>query len=152
MNLTYIFHVDGDVVTGEVKELPGCTVKESSLDRCAVKLLLAQETWVDGWLQGARDRRLHLCSPPNPPTAPRLVEVNFATNKEAQDILNSLKDILASYDVVTLADYYSLCNIGSHYVDDKWGWASLDEASVVRMPNARCKIVFPQIIVVGRSE
>lgn len=152
MNLTYIFHVDGDVVTGEVKELPGYTVKESSLERCAAALVLAQETWVDGWLKGVRDRRLYSYSAPNRPIAPILKFIRFKTKKEAEAVLKSLKEVLASYDVVTLADFYSLSNVESRYVDNNWGWASLDGTSIIKTPNKYWTIVFPDIIAVGRSE
>lgn len=143
MSLTYIFYVDGDVVTGEVKELPGCTVKESSLERCVAALILAQKTWVDGWLNGARDRRY---------SASNLRLIEFKTRTEAEAVLNALKDVLSSFNFVTLADFYSLCNVPMNYTDHNWGWGSLDSARIVRTTNNLYRIVFPQIIVVGRSE
>lgn len=150
MNLTYIFHVDGDVVHGEIKELPGCTAMESSLERCAVKLILAQETWVDGWLQGVRDRRLRRYSAPYHPTAPILRPIEFKTKKEAEAVLNNLKEILASYNIVTLSDFYRLCDVGTIYADNTWGWNSLDGTSIIKTPNTHWRIIFPDIIAVGR--
>lgn len=147
MNLTYIFHVDGDVVHGEVKELPGCTVTGNSLQETVSKLILAQETWVDGWLQGRRANRAvrHARANRIDIVKPEIDPVFFETEDAATIVLNNLKSLVDTFGFSVISDFYILAQVEPQYIDGQWGWNSLDEAEIVSLKNGRWMIRFPDI-------
>lgn len=61
------------------------------------------------------------------------IDIAFDNKKEAEDVLNAMKDVLSMYDNVTVADYYTL-TLEDDYKYDKtdslYGWTNLDEARV----------------------
>ena len=47
------------------------------------------------------------------------------TRAEAEDTISQMYDILASYDMVTVADFKEMLNEPPLITDEKWGWTSL---------------------------
>lgn len=56
----------------------------------------------------------------------------FETRGEAEDVLSRMIDILETYNIISVADFYQLSNVASTPQDQKWGWTSLKDASVDR--------------------
>ena len=55
----------------------------------------------------------------------------FETREAAEDVLSRMDDILVEYGNVSLADFYDLCGVSCGYTDHKYGWTSLDDATVI---------------------
>lgn len=72
--------------------------------------------------------------PPNPaqPRGQTFDDLLFATRVEADTVLEHMYDLLNEYDLVSVADLNSLTNRSSSYVDQKWGWTSLQGSQVRR--------------------
>lgn len=56
----------------------------------------------------------------------------FETRVEAEDVLNSLADLVIDYEQATVADLYDACGIETVFTDNKYGWMDLRSASVGR--------------------
>lgn len=66
----------------------------------------------------------------------------FKTFREARDILHKMKMQIMDEGYVTVADYYSYCNISWTYADGKWCWTDLSRAYVTRFNNGNFTINF----------
>lgn len=53
-------------------------------------------------------------------------ELVFDTRGEAEVILERLRDAIAEYDNVTVADMYELVHITAGFTDHNWGWVGTD--------------------------
>lgn len=60
-------------------------------------------------------------------------DIIFDSRSDAENVLTTLVDILESYDVVSVADFYELVGVESTYTDRNWGWESLGSAYVDRI-------------------
>lgn len=60
-------------------------------------------------------------------------QVNFASRKEAANVLNSLADILDQYGTVTVADFYDETGLKVPCDSDtRYGWRDIDDAYVIK--------------------
>ena len=62
-------------------------------------------------------------------------EIVLESRAEAEEVLDSLYDLLSRYDAATVADLYVLTGLASTHTDHKWGWTDLRGASVSRLRN-----------------
>jgi hypothetical protein len=60
-------------------------------------------------------------------------ELMFETLGDAEDVLDTMRELLDRYEVVTVSDLYDLCDITSDFTDNKWGWYNLRDAGVRRI-------------------
>ena len=60
-------------------------------------------------------------------------EVILQDRGEAEQVLDMLGEMIASYDVATVSDLYDLVGITGSFTDDKWGWTDLRGASISRV-------------------
>lgn len=58
----------------------------------------------------------------------------FKSRKDAEEVLDILKEINETYGVVYLSDYKDLCDIKSDYMDTKYGWLEymIKDATICR--------------------
>lgn len=62
-------------------------------------------------------------------------EIILATRVEAEEVVDRLFDLVAKYEIATVADLYELVGITGNYTDDKWGWNDIRGAGVTRVRN-----------------
>lgn len=60
-------------------------------------------------------------------------EIILESRAEAEEVLNSMDDLLDRYGLVSVADLYDLVGITGNYTDNKYGWTNLRHASVQRL-------------------
>ena len=60
-------------------------------------------------------------------------DVMVDTRGEADEILERMDELLATYGVVSIADLYDLAGLTCAYTDNKYGWTSLRNAEVRRV-------------------
>lgn len=60
-------------------------------------------------------------------------DIVLETRGEAEDVLDRMYEILDSYGFVRVADLYDLVGKTGDYTDNKFGWARLDSAEIVRV-------------------
>ena len=59
-------------------------------------------------------------------------EVRIPTRGEAEEILARMDEIVATYGMVSVADYYELAGVTCEYTDNNYGWTSVRSARVER--------------------
>ena len=52
----------------------------------------------------------------------------FPTRGDAENVLAAMVDAIHEYQLVTIADFYDLCDLPSEYTDNRYGWTNLDSA------------------------
>lgn len=57
-------------------------------------------------------------------------EIILATRAEANEVLDTLFNLIAKYEVASVTDLYTMLNITPEYTDNKWGWIDIDGADV----------------------
>ena len=60
-------------------------------------------------------------------------EIVLESRAEAEEVLNSMDELLERYGLVSVADLYDLVGITGNYTDNKYGWTNLRHASVQRL-------------------
>lgn len=59
-------------------------------------------------------------------------EISIPTRAEAEDMLKCLRDIMDTYKVVRVLDYYDCVGMTCKHTDNDYGWYNLDSAYVER--------------------
>lgn len=59
----------------------------------------------------------------------------FETRDDAEEVLETMAEIIDEYEVVTVKDLYALAGKETNYTMDKYGWYELTNASVERIRN-----------------
>lgn len=62
-------------------------------------------------------------------------EIVISTRPEAEDVLGRMYNLLETYGVVTLNDFYGICDVTGSFADEKYGWTELRGSHVVRVRN-----------------
>jgi hypothetical protein len=58
-------------------------------------------------------------------------EVILESRGEAEDVLDRMRELIAQFDVATVADFYDLLNITTgDFAAERWGWTDLRSAKV----------------------
>lgn len=51
---------------------------------------------------------------------------------EAEDVLTRMDELVQTYGLVSVADFYDLVGVSGNYTDNKYGWTDIRNASIVR--------------------
>ena len=60
-------------------------------------------------------------------------EIILSTRGEAEDIVMRMDEIVETYGMVSVADFYDLVGVTSNYTDNKYGWTDVRNAKIVRV-------------------
>lgn len=60
-------------------------------------------------------------------------DVIIDTRGEAEEVLTQLHELIETYSIASVADFYDLVGISGDYTDNKYGWTNLASADVVRV-------------------
>lgn len=88
------------------------------------------------------DERRHESAPAR--TSYRYNDIVLDTRSEAEEVLNHMDDIIETYGVVRVADFYDLCGVTGNFTDNSYGWSNISTAKiehtrdgfVIKMPRA----------------
>lgn len=66
----------------------------------------------------------------------RAIDHNFEdivipTRAEAEEVLDTLSELIESYGEASVSDFYKLVGIQPHWTDRKWGWTSFERPGVL---------------------
>lgn len=73
-------------------------------------------------------------------------DVILDNRADAEEVLDSMGDIIESYGVVSVADMYDLVGVSTNYTDNKYGWTDLRTAHVERDRNGGYYIKLPKAL------
>lgn len=60
-------------------------------------------------------------------------KLRFSSRAEAEAVLNSLREQLAEYGIVSVGDLYDAVGIAGEFTTHKYGWKNLDNACVINV-------------------
>lgn len=60
-------------------------------------------------------------------------EIIIDTRGEAEEVLSRMDELVSTYGIVSVADFYDLCGVTCQYTDNKYGWTNIRNAQVVRV-------------------
>lgn len=60
-------------------------------------------------------------------------DIILESRGEAEDVLARMDELIATYQLVSVADFYDLVGVSGNYTDNKYGWTDIRNASVVRV-------------------
>lgn len=95
--------------------------KRSNADRISYRNYYDRDT------RGPRDSR------PATSTIYSYDDIVLSNRGEAEDVLDRMYELLDVYQTVRVADLYDLVGVTGSYTDNKYGWASLRGAEVIRV-------------------
>lgn len=72
-------------------------------------------------------------------------EISFPNKGDAELVLDTLVDLIATYGQATVADFYDLVGQTGNYTDQNYGWTDLSEASTIRVRDGYV-IKFPRAV------
>lgn len=65
---------------------------------------------------------------------------------EAEEVLSRMDELVATYGVASVADFYDMVGVAGNYTDNKYGWTDIRSASVVRVLGGGYMIKFPKAL------
>lgn len=94
-----------------------------------------------------RNDRREPVSPRPKSTGFRYDEVVFDNRGDAEDVLTSMEEVIATYGMVSVGDFYDMVGItDDNYTNHKYGWVNLHTASIVRLPRDGFMIKLPKAL------
>ena len=76
-------------------------------------------------------------------------DINFETRLDAQNVYDTMLDILEQYDKVSLAEFLELAGVSNDdFTYNKYGWKSLPPADIRRLGNGMYYIRFPKMEII----
>lgn len=60
-------------------------------------------------------------------------DIILESRGEAEYVLERMDELIATYQVVSVADFYDLVGVSGNYTDNKYGWTDIRNASVIRV-------------------
>lgn len=71
-------------------------------------------------------------------------EVVLDSRGEAEEVLARMDELVATYGIVSVADFYDLVGITCQYTDNKYGWTNIRNAQVMRVRDGGYMIKMPK--------
>lgn len=75
-------------------------------------------------------------------------EVILDSRGEAENVLTRMGELIDTYGVVSVADFYDMVGINGDYTDNKYGWNSIRNAEVVRVTGGGYMIRLPRAMAI----
>lgn len=60
-------------------------------------------------------------------------DIILETRGEAEDVLSRMDEIMDTYGIVSVADFYDLVGVTGNFTDNKYGWTNIRNANVIRV-------------------
>lgn len=95
-----------------------------------------------------RDDDRRLGSDSNVRTRYSYDEVTIPTRGEAEAVLTRMGEIIDTYGVVSVADFYEMVGVKGDYTDNKYGWNSISNTDVVRVIGGGYRICLPKAMAI----
>jgi len=71
-------------------------------------------------------------------------DIVIPSQREANEVIDRLFDLLSRYGSASVADLYELTGIQSNHTDMKWGWTELPGARAARLRDGTYLLELPE--------
>lgn len=95
-----------------------------------------------------RDDRNYSTSTTTTRTGYSYDEVLISSRGEAEEVLTRMDELIETYGIVSVADFYDLVGVSCNYTDNKYGWTNIRNAEVVRVRDGY-KIKLPKALPIN---
>ena len=75
-------------------------------------------------------------------------EVVIPSRGEAEEVLERMEELISTYGMATVADFYDLVGITCEYTDHKYGWTNIRNADIRRARDGGWIIKLPKAMVI----
>lgn len=75
-------------------------------------------------------------------------DIILDSRAEAEEVLDSLRDIVDQYGQASLADYHDLCGVTGSYTDNRYGWTDLTHVSISYIRGQGYIVDLPKAILI----
>lgn len=75
-------------------------------------------------------------------------EVTIPTRGEAEAVLTRMGEVIDTYGVVSVADFYEMVGVKGDYTDNKYGWNSISNTDIVRVIGGGYRICLPKAMAI----
>lgn len=72
-------------------------------------------------------------------------EISIPSRGEAEEVLTRMDELIDTYGIVSVADFYDLVGVTCNYTDNKYGWTNIRNAEIVRVRDGY-KIKLPKAL------
>lgn len=77
-------------------------------------------------------------------------DVTVETRGEAEEVLRRMDELMETYRVVRVADFFDLVGLPCEYTDNNYGWTNIRNAEVVRDRSGRYAFKLPRALPIDR--
>lgn len=70
----------------------------------------------------------------------------IGTRGEAEEVLSRMDDLMETYGLVSVADFYDMVGVTGNYTDNKYGWTDIRSAQVMRVREGGYMIKLPKAL------
>jgi hypothetical protein len=131
-----------DVILGAVEALLGVNGHSSSGSRTNASKVSYRKYYEDNQRRDSRDYQRNSHNNFN------YDEIIFDSYGEADEVLTSMDEMIATYNIVSVADYYEMAGVSHDYTANKYGWTDIRSARIVRERNGGYSIKLPKAMVI----
>lgn len=75
-------------------------------------------------------------------------DIIVPTRGEAEEVISRMDELIETYGVVSVADFYDLVGVNANYTDNKYGWMNIASAQPVRVGDGY-KIKLPKAMPIN---
>ena len=75
-------------------------------------------------------------------------DIIVPTRGEAEEVISRMDELIETYGVVSVADFYDLVGISANYTDNKYGWMNIASAQPIRVGDGY-KIKLPKAMPIN---
>lgn len=77
-------------------------------------------------------------------------DIIFETRGDAEFVRERMDEVIDTYNMVTVADYYDLAGITPPYTSNNFGWKNISTADIVRLRNGGYVIKLPRPMAIDK--
>lgn len=75
-----------------------------------------------------------------------LDDIIIDNRREAEEVLSRMDELMETYGLVRVADFYDLVGVKCNYTDNQYGWTNIRNAEIVRARNGGYMIKMPRAV------
>jgi hypothetical protein len=130
-----------DVIIGAVEALLGVNRSSSGSSKSNASRVSYRKYYEDNQRRDSRDYQSNH-------STFNYDDIIFDSYGEADEVLTSMDEIIATYGIVSVADYYDMADVKHDYTANKYGWSDIRSARIVRERNGGYSIKLPKAMAI----
>lgn len=76
-------------------------------------------------------------------------EIILSSRSEAESVLSSMDDLIQTYGIVSVADYYDLVGKTASFTDNNYGWTNISNVTVTHLRDGGYTLKLPRAVPIN---